>query len=186
MKLKWQQAPVKTQWGDEMVVASVAIDNDHTLSLYCERDQTPKVDAMFALAEQPAQQEPVALFKWLPEGATHIGRISVRTAAGGSLAMTTYAFKYDSEVLKVYVTDNDNEYPGWRDAKDCFFHLNFPVLPLYTSPPAQRPWVGLTDEEIVEISIKSQEGISPHDDTLRFARAIEAAHGITGEKNGTR
>ena len=48
MKLKWQQAPVKTQWGDEMVVASVAIDNDHTLSLYCERDQTSKVDAMFA------------------------------------------------------------------------------------------------------------------------------------------
>jgi len=37
--LKWQQAPVKTQWGDDMVVASVAIDNDHTLSLYCERDQ---------------------------------------------------------------------------------------------------------------------------------------------------
>ena len=48
MKLKWQQAPVKTQRGDEMVVASVAIDNDHTLSLYCERDQTSKVDAMFA------------------------------------------------------------------------------------------------------------------------------------------
>ena len=46
--LKWQQAPVKTQWGDDMVVASVAIDNDHTLSLYCERDQTSKVDAMFA------------------------------------------------------------------------------------------------------------------------------------------
>ena len=48
MKLKWQQAPVKTQWGDEMVVASVAIDKDHTLSLYCERDQAPKVEAMFA------------------------------------------------------------------------------------------------------------------------------------------
>ena len=46
--LKWQQAPVKTQWGDEMVVASVAIDKDHTVCLYCERDQTPKVDAMFA------------------------------------------------------------------------------------------------------------------------------------------
>jgi len=46
--LKWQQAPVKTQWGDDMVVASVAIDNDHTLSLYCERDQAPKVDVMFA------------------------------------------------------------------------------------------------------------------------------------------
>ena len=48
MKLKWQQAPVKTQWGDEMVVASVAIDKDHTVCLYCERDQTPKVDAMLA------------------------------------------------------------------------------------------------------------------------------------------
>ena len=48
MKLKWQQAPVKTQWGDDMVVASVAIDKDHTVCLYCERDQTPKVDAMFA------------------------------------------------------------------------------------------------------------------------------------------
>ena len=48
MKLKWQQAPIRTAWGDDMVVASVAIDNDHTLSLYCERDQAPKVDAMFA------------------------------------------------------------------------------------------------------------------------------------------
>jgi len=46
--LKWQRAPIRTAWGDDMVVASVAIDNDHTLSLYCERDQTPKVDAMFA------------------------------------------------------------------------------------------------------------------------------------------
>lgn len=43
MKLKWQQAPVKTQWGDEMVVASVAIDKDHTLDLYCEASQTDKV-----------------------------------------------------------------------------------------------------------------------------------------------
>lgn len=48
MKLKWQQAPIRTAWGDEMVVASVAIDKDHTVDLYCERDQTPKVDAMFA------------------------------------------------------------------------------------------------------------------------------------------
>ena len=46
MKLKWQQAPVKTQWGDEMVVASVAIDKDHTLDLYCERDQADKVACM--------------------------------------------------------------------------------------------------------------------------------------------
>ena len=47
MKLEWIQAPVKTQWGDEMVVASVEIDKDHTVCLYCERDQTAKVEAMF-------------------------------------------------------------------------------------------------------------------------------------------
>ena len=55
--LKWQQAPVKTQWGDDMVVASVAIDNDHTLSLYCERDQAPKVDAMFAQRKPLTDEE---------------------------------------------------------------------------------------------------------------------------------
>jgi len=43
MKLKWNKAPVKTQWGHDMVEASVALDKDHTLSLYCERDQTDKV-----------------------------------------------------------------------------------------------------------------------------------------------
>ena len=58
--LRWQQAPIRTAWGDDMVVANVAIDNDHTLSLYCERDQTPKIDAMFA----HPQQEPVA---WMHE-----------------------------------------------------------------------------------------------------------------------
>jgi hypothetical protein len=42
-KLEWAQAPVKTQWGHDMMEASVAIDKDHTLSLYCERDQTAKV-----------------------------------------------------------------------------------------------------------------------------------------------
>ena len=128
-----------------------------------------------ALAEQPApvQQEPAALFKWLPKGATHIGLISVRTAAGGSLAMTTHAFKYDSAVLKVYVTDNDNEYPGWRDAKDCFFHLNFPVLPLYTAPPAQRK--PLTVDEINDLAMQSG---AFDEQLLAFARAIEAAHGI--------
>tara|TARA_R110000868_G_scaffold325586_1_gene586382 strand:+ start:2445 stop:3014 length:570 start_codon:yes stop_codon:yes gene_type:complete len=45
---KWQQAPIRTAWGDDMVVASVAIDKDHTVDLYCEREQAPKVETMFA------------------------------------------------------------------------------------------------------------------------------------------
>jgi hypothetical protein len=62
MKLKWQQAPVKTQWGDDMVVASVAIDKDHTVCLYCERDQTPKVEDMFT--SPPAQRTWVNATTW--------------------------------------------------------------------------------------------------------------------------
>lgn len=52
---KWHQAPVKTSWGHDMVVADLAIDKDNTVSVYCERDQTAKVEAMFTPpAAQPA------------------------------------------------------------------------------------------------------------------------------------
>jgi len=60
----WSDAPVKTQWGDEMVVADLAIDKDNTVSVYCERDQTAKVEAMFAQPAAPVQ-EPVAWMHWL-------------------------------------------------------------------------------------------------------------------------
>jgi hypothetical protein len=49
---KWHQAPVKTQWGDDMVVADIAIDKDNTVSVYCERDQTAKVKAMFTIPQR--------------------------------------------------------------------------------------------------------------------------------------
>jgi len=52
---KWHQAPVKTSWGHDMVVADLAIDKDNTVSVYCERDQTTKVEAMF---NPPAAQRP--------------------------------------------------------------------------------------------------------------------------------
>jgi hypothetical protein len=51
---KWHQAPVKTSWGHKMVVADLAIDKDNTVSVYCERDQTAKVEAMFNPPAQPA------------------------------------------------------------------------------------------------------------------------------------
>ena len=53
---KWHQAPVKTSWGHDMVVADLAIDKDNTMSIYCERDQTAKVKAMFT--PPAAQPEP--------------------------------------------------------------------------------------------------------------------------------
>ena len=48
----WMPAPIKTQWGHDMVVADLAIDKDHTVSVYCERDQTEKVEAMFSAQPQ--------------------------------------------------------------------------------------------------------------------------------------
>ena len=51
---KWDQAPIKTSWGHKMVVADLAIDKDNTVSVYCERDQTDKVEAM--LTTPPAAQ----------------------------------------------------------------------------------------------------------------------------------
>jgi len=50
--------------------------------------------------------------------------------------------------------------------------------PLYTTPPQRKP---LTDEEIMNIAKVSCIGISPQEDTLNFAKVIEAAHGIKGE-----
>jgi hypothetical protein len=47
--------------------------------------------------------------------------------------------------------------------------------PLYTTLPQRKP---LTDEEIMNIAKVSCIGISPHEDTLNFAKVIEAAHGI--------
>jgi hypothetical protein len=48
------------------------------------------------------------------------------------------------------------------------------ATPLYTSPPAQRTWVGLTDEEILD----NCESVPNYDignhDLIQFARAIEA------------
>ena len=43
--------------------------------------------------------------------------------------------------------------------------------PLYTSPPASKPWVGLTDEEI-DVLVMDSDGLPKSH--LEFARAIEA------------
>jgi hypothetical protein len=59
---KWHQAPVKTSWGHDMVVADLAIDKDNTVSVYCERDQTTKVEAMFT---SPAAQRQSARSAWV-------------------------------------------------------------------------------------------------------------------------
>ena len=66
------------------------------------------------------------------------------------------------------VEDQSGERLEWAgDAHSCH---GVPTFPLYTSPPAQRTWVGLTDEEITDIWAEA----SPYYHEDDFARAIEA------------
>jgi hypothetical protein len=67
-KLEWTEAPTRTQWGDGMMQALVALDKDSTLSLYCHKDDTAKVPGAIArlLAEchQPDATPDVAWQDW--------------------------------------------------------------------------------------------------------------------------
>ncbi len=82
------------------------------------------------------------------------------------------------------------EWNGWNTCskesaeayeKNPYLHdWHYEVRALYTSPPAQRTWVGLSDEEIAEMWLEILGSTPPsgiHEDGLqpwRFARAIEA------------
>ena len=144
------------------------------------------LDAMQALRaalEQPQVEQPVAWIRGLPEEATHIAAAKAKVRSGGQIDISIHAFKYDDGVLMVYVTDNDNEYPGWRKAADAFYHLNFPVIPISTHP--QPPRQPLTDQQIndhrLALAYDSEDLPDPWD-FKQGVRAAERAHGIGGEK----
>jgi len=50
--MAWFPAPLKTEWGEDMVAADLAIDNDHTVSVYCEADQVKKVEEMLGINKE--------------------------------------------------------------------------------------------------------------------------------------
>jgi hypothetical protein len=90
------------------------------------------------MAEQPAQQEPVA---WC---VINNGEI---------IGEPTLYLDGAEEILAGQIEGCGSE-----------------IAPLYTSPPSQRTWVGLTDEEITDMWAES----SPYYHEDDFARAIEA------------
>ena len=148
---KWHQAPVKTSWGDGMVVADLAIDKDHTASIYCERDQTAKVEAMFTQPHQEAKDEPVA---WMVD-------VDLANYQGQSEYRTILAW---------------NAKPVWSGTHEINEVLK--AVPLYTTPPQRKP---LTDEEIQQIFIANSVVVDNGNAymvaglrTVNIARAIEA------------
>jgi hypothetical protein len=79
---KWHQAPVKTSWGHDMVVADLAIDKDNTVSVYCERDYTAKVEAMFSTSPaQPAPEQYTAMEQALTRLQKRYGELELKVAA---------------------------------------------------------------------------------------------------------
>ena len=83
------------------------INRVNAMDFEYQRKARESLNAIYeALAEQPAQQEPVA---WMYEDM--MGLVGVRVQKEKPIVAR-------------------------------------PVTPLYTSPPAQRTWVGLTDEEM--------------------------------------
>jgi hypothetical protein len=151
---KWHQAPVKTQWGDDMVVADIAIDKDHTVSIYCERDQAAKVEAMFTPPAAPVQ-EPV----------------KCQYGNGGYACCEGGPCKADEQnnAAPVQEPAAKRKLIGWRtedflrettDIKTAQnWEVHYEVLPIFegdtntkltTPPAAQRQWVGLTDDEVIK------------------------------------
>ena len=56
----------------------------------------------------------------LPQGTTHVSALNVTVRTGGMCFDSFYCFKYVNQVLMVYVTDSDNEYPQWIPATNRF------------------------------------------------------------------
>ena len=64
MKLEWQDAPARTQWGHDMVVATVALGKDHSVDLYCARSKTAEAEALLKKPWVGLTDEEIALIDW--------------------------------------------------------------------------------------------------------------------------
>ena len=54
-RLRWAEAPRRTEWGAGMMEALIALGVDETLRLYAHRDDVPMVDALLSAQPAPAR-----------------------------------------------------------------------------------------------------------------------------------
>ena len=85
--------------------------------------------------------------------------------------------KAQRDELRDRMAQPEQEPVAWMDKYVDIYKDVFEVLstdtPLYTAPPQRKP---LTDEQLEAMAEKCVTNC--YFDTLKFARAIEAAHGI--------
>jgi hypothetical protein len=153
---KWHQAPVKTSWGHDMVVADLAIDKDNTVSVYCERDQTTKVEAMFtppaAPVQEPVVQEGYTLVT--TEGYEWAKKLAVSALAQQAIPLTELQKDATNLLFALhdawpYVHQHCTIQPKKKFIQALIVkHGDFADL---QPPAAQRQWVGLAHKEIAEI-----------------------------------
>jgi hypothetical protein len=114
-------------------------------------------------------------------------KIQIRKPKDGGSIVTMYPHKVATEaaaLLRERLAQPDQEPVAWLSeggdvsrSKRYMDEMGFKCNPLYTAPP-KREWVGLTDDEIQDLSHlyqKFDESNSPWFDRLGFAKAIEEA-----------
>ena len=188
----WQQAPVKTQWGHDMVVADLAIDKDHTVSIYCELDQTSKVEAMFTPPAAPVQESDamtIAYMDGYDKGNAAAQRQWVGLSDVDLADCTTEEYEtalYWERVLREKNAAAQPAYDqtalelcevcGWKTLIPGDVCLNCEHEAAAQRQSARSAWVGLTDEEISSLMRQFPDHL-----TWEITRAIEAK---LREKNG--
>ena len=165
----------------EREALNLALDALET-SMYPQQKQLQAITAIKEALAQPEQYTTDAM--------------KVRQAVAQALHDDVYAEELEQPEAKqsgtisitmpapvAYLCENavGHKYFRWKKPSSTY-----KPIPLYTTPPQRKP---LTDEAIATVywgatgqSLRPQDNVLAHN----FARAIEAAHGIAGEKNGTR
>ena len=170
MKLALEASEEIKRWTDRYT------NPDHPVSTFVEKAITALREA---LAEQPAQQEPE---QQEPDWKDRLIAQHEETILWQS--------KRIAELLDAPQPPAQQEPVAWRyDLKRGgsfegvsteYSRVKLSIgenwIPLYTSPPAQRTWVDLTDEGIIEWVESGEYNVITNDwaSHIEFARAIEA------------
>ena len=93
---------------------------------------------------------------------------------------------YDKTEMNCFVQElyDKKMCEGKHGHYETMFHCVHQAIKRVTPPAAQRQWVGLTEDQIDDIWNRycDEMGEASINDAYDIVRAIEAAHGITGEK----